>query len=143
MVLSLDRDQRVSWILAEVFELSGEEAADVLEIAPAVHRKRLSRARERLGAWMSKHCGLANEANACRCTRQVPVATAFGVVDPNALQYVARGAARRELPIVREADEIEAAATVLKSHPDYRAPAALLEQIRALMGSGRYRVFAS
>jgi hypothetical protein len=71
----------------------------------------------------------------------VPVATAFGVVDGNDLQYVRRGDARRELPIVKEADEIEAAARALKAHPDYAAPGAILAQIRAIIDSGRYRVF--
>ena len=42
MLLSLDRDQRLSWILAEIFELAGDEAAAILEIDPATHRKRLA-----------------------------------------------------------------------------------------------------
>jgi RNA polymerase sigma factor (sigma-70 family) len=141
MVLSLERDQRVSWILAEVFELSSEEAADVLEIEPAAHRKRLSRAREKLGAWMGKNCGLAEPTNACRCARQVPVATEFGVVDGSDLQYAKRGESPRALPIVSEANEIEAAAAVLKGHPAYTAPASVLAQIRALLDSGKYRMF--
>ena len=42
---------------------------------------------ERLETWMRGHCGLANGNNACRCTRQIPVATAFGVLDLNRLEY--------------------------------------------------------
>ncbi len=144
MVLSLARDERVSWILAEVFELSGDDAAEVLEINVAAHRKRLSRAREKFGAWMGKHCGLANEANACRCVRQVPVATEVGVVDRRDIQYATHpGAAprKRALAIAAEATEIEAAADALKCHPDYSAPASVLAQIRGIIDSGRYRVF--
>jgi RNA polymerase sigma factor (sigma-70 family) len=138
VVMSLERDQRISWVLADIFDLSSDEAAAVLEIEPSAHRKRLSRARERLEEWMRSRCGLANGANACRCTRQIPVATAFGVLDPNRLEYASTGLALR---IVSEADEIEAAAGVLKAHPDYVAPPSVLASIRALIDSGRYRVF--
>ena len=67
------------------------------------------------------------------------VAAAFGVADVNRLEYARRhGTALR---IVAEADEIEAAVSVLKAHADYRAPGSLLAGIRALIDSGRYRVF--
>ncbi len=144
MVLSIPRDERISWILAEVFELSGEDAAEVLEVNVAAHRKRLSRAREKLGAWMGKQCGLANPANACRCRRQIPVATSVGVVDASDIQYAThpRSATRKHaLAIAAEATEIEAAAHALRGHPDYTAPDSVLARIRAIIDSGRYQVF--
>jgi RNA polymerase sigma factor (sigma-70 family) len=147
MVMSLERDQRISWILAEVFDLPSDVAADVLEIDAATHRKRLSRARERLAEWMGRHCGLANEKNACRCERQVPVALEFGVVALTDLEYArhpnhaSTTARRRSLPLAKEATEIENAAEVLRGHPDYAAPGALVAQIRALIDSGKYRMF--
>jgi RNA polymerase sigma factor (sigma-70 family) len=139
VMLSLDRDQRLSFILAEVFDLSSEEAAAVLEVEPAAHRKRLSRARERIQTWMSARCGLANGNNPCRCTRQIPVAAGFGVLDIERLEYASRSGPA--LRIVAEADEIEAAASILKAHPSCAAPPAVLANIRALIDSGRYRVF--
>ena len=143
MVMSLDREERLSFIVAEVFELSGEEAAEVLEISAAAHRKRLSRARERLATWMGKYCGLVGEANGCRCERQIPVAMEFGVVDPKHLEYAGHPGVRsaRRLPIVRETKEIEAAVEVLRVHRAYAAPSAVLAQIRALIDSGTYRMF--
>jgi RNA polymerase sigma factor (sigma-70 family) len=150
MVLSLERDVRLSWILAEVFDLSGDEAAEVLGIEAAAHRKRLSRARERLSEWMGRKCGLVNEANPCRCRRQIPAAMGFGVVRPDALEYAdhsvvdggAHGEAhRRPLPLAAEAQEIEAAAAALDGHPDYAAPPHVLQRIREIIHSGRYRMF--
>ena len=44
MILSLDRELRIAYILGDIFNLSGEGAAEVLEIDPAAYRKRLSRA---------------------------------------------------------------------------------------------------
>ncbi|MEO6601977.1 MAG: RNA polymerase sigma factor [Polyangiaceae bacterium] len=139
VLLSLERDQRIAWILSEIFDLSSDEAALVQEIDAPAHRKRLSRARERLETWMRARCGLANGANACRCTRQIPVATAFGVLALGRLEYASRSGPA--LRIVAEADEIEAAASVLKAHPDYKAPPSVLASIRALIDSGSYRVF--
>jgi len=139
VLLSLERDQRIAWILAEIFELSSEEAATVLEIEIPTYRKRLSRARERLETWMRSRCGLVNGANACRCTRQIPIAAAFGVLDIERLEYARySGPALR---VVAEADEIEAVASVLKAFPSDQAPPAVLANIRALIDSGRYRVF--
>ena len=143
MVLSLDRDHRLSWILAEVFELDGDTAAQVLEIEPAAHRKRLSRARERLGSWMNLHCGLVNAENLCRCVRQIPVAMGFGVARLDAREYAGLGdpPPRKRLPLVEEAGQIEAAACSLTDHPEYVAPASLIEKIRSLIDSGRWRMF--
>ena len=139
VLLSLERDERISWILAEVFEVSSDDAAVILDVPPATHRKRVSRARERLSSWMTRHCGLANGANPCRCSRQIPVATSFGVLNLARLEYARpSGPALR---ILAEADEVETAAAVLKAHPSYRAPPAVLASIRALIDSGRYRFF--
>jgi RNA polymerase sigma factor (sigma-70 family) len=138
VLLSLDRDQRIAWLLAEVFQLSSDEAASVLEVDAATYRKRLSRARDKLEGWMRTRCGLADGRNPCRCTRQIPVAAAMGVVDPHRLEYANRASALR---VVAEADAIETAASLLKPHPAKHAPPAVLAGIRALIDSGRYRVF--
>jgi RNA polymerase sigma factor (sigma-70 family) len=58
MLLCLDREHRIAYVIGEVFELSSEEAAAVLGISAAAYRKRLSRAREKLRAFMANHCGL-------------------------------------------------------------------------------------
>lgn len=139
VLLSLERDQRVAWLLAEVFDLSSEDAAFVLEVDAATYRKRLSRAREKLEAWMRRRCGLADARNACRCTRQIPVATAFGVLNPDRLEYAKPSTP--SLRVVAEADALESAASLLKPHPATHAPASVLASIRALIHSKRYVVF--
>src|SRR5262249_39820139 len=103
--------------------------------------------------WMSKHCGLvpstaegpARDAPRCRCARQVPVAMAAGVADLGDLQFAGHPCVpegRRPLPAVaREAREREATGGALRCHPAYAAPASVLAGIRALIDSGKYRVF--
>lgn len=138
VLLSLERDQRIAWLLAEVFQLSSDEAASVLEIDAATYRKRLSRARDRLEGWMRARCGLADAHNPCRCTRQIPVAAAIGVMDPARLEYASPSF---KLRVLAEADVIETAASLLKPHPAEHASPAVLANIRALIDSGSYRVF--
>src|SRR5205807_1843042 len=74
MILSLDRELRIAYVLGDIMSLSGEEAADVLEIEPAAYRKRLSRARDRLYDFVRGWCGVFDAANPCRCAAQVDCA---------------------------------------------------------------------
>src|SRR5262249_7909980 len=60
MLLCLDRGQRLAYILGEILELPGEQAAAILEIAPAAYRQRLSRARAAMDEFLAAECGLAN-----------------------------------------------------------------------------------
>jgi hypothetical protein len=62
-------DQGVAFF-ASLDTFTNDEDPEI-EIDAATHRKRLSRARERLTTWMRAHCGLADGANPCRCTRQI------------------------------------------------------------------------
>ena len=71
MLMRLDRDHRLAYLLDAVFGLASEDAARVLEIQPPAYRKRLSRARQALDEFSSAACGLANPAAACRCEKQV------------------------------------------------------------------------
>jgi len=146
MILSLDRDHRIAWVLGEVFDLESAQAAQVLDVDAATYRKRLQRARERLGRWMNDNCGLANEKNPCSCRRQIPIAMRIGVVDPHRLRYARHperpAAWKKKLRVVgREVDEMVAAAEVLCGHPSYAAPERLVGKLREIIGSGRMRVF--
>jgi RNA polymerase sigma factor (sigma-70 family) len=148
MLLSLDRDQRVAWILSEMFELDSEQAADVLEIDPATFRKRLQRARESLRQWMGNNCGLVDPKNGCNCRRQIPVAMGIGVLKPDALRLVhhperIRDAPRERWPrlLDQEVARIDACAQVLCEHPDYAAPESLIAKIRELIDTRTLQVF--
>ncbi|MBI2379014.1 MAG: RNA polymerase sigma factor [Deltaproteobacteria bacterium] len=140
MLLSLDRDQRIAWILSEIFELDSERSADVLDIDPATFRKRLQRARQRLGEWMGKNCGLVDPKNGCSCRRQIPVGIQAGVLDPEALQLARHPERFRELPRSRRLPVIEGeiaaldrCAQVLCEHPDYAVPELLAAKLRELV----------
>jgi DNA-directed RNA polymerase specialized sigma24 family protein len=72
MLLCPDREQRLTFILGPIFEVSDSVAAEVLEITPDNFRQRLARARRDLRSFMNDKCGLVNQANPCRCAKKTP-----------------------------------------------------------------------
>lgn len=136
MLLCLDRPHRLAYILGEILELPGEDAAAVLEIAPEAFRKRLSRARRAMEAFLQARCGLANPSVPCRCARLVPMAAEQGLFQPGrrALRSLpARAADRLKLDLERA----RSAAQVYRSLPRYGAPPDLAAALRGLLaGAG-------
>jgi RNA polymerase sigma factor (sigma-70 family) len=145
MLLCLDRQHRIAYILGDVFELRSDDAADVLGIAPTAFRKRLSRARERVRDFMRGHCGLVNPDAACRCGRRVEAAGKLGRVDPARLLFASRPRGDRQpLPVLEEIGEMEMLheiAGVFQSHPEYAAPERVVDGVRNLIVSRRFRLF--
>jgi RNA polymerase sigma factor (sigma-70 family) len=121
MLLCLDRPHRLAYVLGEILELPGEDAASILEISPVAFRKRISRARDEMEGFLKKHCGLADPANRCRCAKLVPLAVATGVVDPRRLALGALKA-RRADRLRTDIEQLRTAAEVFRSLPSYSAP---------------------
>lgn len=145
MLLCLDRDQRITYILSEVFELTSEQGGAVLEISPAAFRKRLSRARASVRGFMQQKCGLVNKANGCRCRCRVRRAIELGRVDPEYLLFanhpVRVGQESVLQQSIHEMEALHYTAAHLHREPDYAAPDALLNGIKALLSSGSYHLF--
>jgi len=136
MLMALDREQRLAYVIDTVFDLDSREAAAVVGISPEAYRQRLSRARARLDAFVGRSCGLANPGAACRCERQLPAVRHLAAtrgVDPDT-------AMARNAPEKEEAERQFAAftrlvdaAAILRAHPDYRAPQAQRAAILAVL----------
>ena len=142
MLLCLDRDHRLAYILGEVFELASPQAAAILGIAPATYRKRLERARMRIQRFLSTHCGLADQANPCRCSRRVGRAIELARVDPERLRFAAHPRNRAIERPLREMEALHDAASILRSNPSYRAPDSVTAWLRELLDSGRLKIAA-
>jgi RNA polymerase sigma factor (sigma-70 family) len=106
MLQCLDRPHRAAYVLGEIMELSGPEAADVLAISPALFRKRLQHAREAVLAFTRSHCGLVSDSAACRCHRRVPSAAIGDPGEARPIQFAGRAASFQEArELVRQVDE--------------------------------------
>ncbi len=141
MLQCLARDERVAFVLGDVFELNSTEAAWILGISATAYRKRLERAKKRLGSFLNATCGLANPEAFCRCSKRLDKALALGRIDPRKLVYARHAVApggrtveQAEVQMIRLHD----AAAVLRAHPDYAAPQAKMDAIAGLLGSGRF-----
>jgi hypothetical protein len=135
MLLCLDPEHRIVYILGEILEMDGNEGAFVLDITPESFRKRLSRAREDVLGFMKKRCGVLDSANPCRCSLQVPYTIRIGMLDPSRLRFATHPVtATRE---VRELVGLLDAAAVHRANPAYAAPRALAEAMRALVATSK------
>jgi RNA polymerase sigma factor (sigma-70 family) len=138
MLLCLDREQRLTYILGEIFQVPDTVAAEVLEISRENFRQRLARARRDLHNFMNEKCGLVNPANPCRCAKKTRGFIRAGYVDPKNLLF-----ARDRVRQVRDVawTRAEALATlddgyaqVFREHP-FHEPRDLVPALRQLLAS--------
>jgi RNA polymerase sigma factor (sigma-70 family) len=90
MLLCLNREQRMIYILGEMFEIDHNLGSEILGISVGNFRIRLMRARKDLYNWMNERCGLVNKLNPCRCAKKTRAYIEAGYVDPNNLQFNSR-----------------------------------------------------
>src|SRR5262245_46886140 len=102
MLLCLDREQRLTYILGEIFAVTDTIAAELLEISSENFRQRLARARRDLHNFMNDKCGLVNRANPCRCAKKTRGFIQAGHVDPEHLLF-ARDHVRQVREVVTKA----------------------------------------
>ncbi|HEY6979198.1 MAG TPA: RNA polymerase sigma factor [Chitinophagaceae bacterium] len=122
MLLCLDREQRMIYILGEMFEIDHNLGSDILGITPGNFRIRLMRARQDLYNWMNKRCGLVNKSNPCRCAKKTRAYIEAGYVDPNNLKFNTRYKQKiyelskeKAVPISNTIEELHK--TIFRQHP--------------------------
>jgi DNA-directed RNA polymerase specialized sigma24 family protein len=142
MLLCLDREQRLTYILGDIFEVSDLVGAELLEISRENFRQRLARVRRDLHSFMNDKCGLVNQANPCRCAKKTRGFIEAGYVDPTHLLF-----AREHVQQVREVASMktEALATlderytkIFREHPFYESPD-LVPALRQLLAGPLFR----
>jgi RNA polymerase sigma factor (sigma-70 family) len=136
MLLCLDRDQRLVYVLGGIFGVSDAVGAELLEVSRDAFRQRLSRARRDLHQFMDRKCGLVNAANPCRCARKTQAFINAGFVDPANLLFASHHLTRvreRAPALHDEVNALDAAyAAVHREHP-FHTPPALAGALRTLL----------
>jgi RNA polymerase sigma factor (sigma-70 family) len=136
MLLCLSRELRITYLLGDLFGFTDAEGAEALGVAPAAFRQRLSRARRVMRGIIERRCGLVDQANPCRCGRQVRPSIEHGILDPHMLVFavhpgvsgpIETGTLQRA---ASQLDVIEAMAEIYRSDPPFEAPTAVWEGIR-------------
>ena len=100
MLLCLDREQRLVYVLGEIFGVTDRVGAELLDISRDSFRQKLARTRRDLCNFMQGKCGLVKASNPCRCAKKTQGFIKFGYVDPQNLLF-----ARERIIQVREVAE--------------------------------------
>ncbi len=142
MLLCLDREQRLVFILGSIFGVSDTVGGELLEVSRDNFRQRLARARRDLQNFMQEKCGLVNTANPCRCAKKTRGFIAAGHVDPNNLRFARERVAHVRDVAAGTTEDIAgldaAYAEVFRDHPFQNSPD-FVAGLRELMDSPKFR----
>ena len=133
-LLCLDGRQRLVFILGEVFGVSDEVGAEIVEVSPDNFRQILSRARRDLYQYLRGNCSLVDPEKPCKCARKTRAYIQGGFVDPQNLKFTENYKRRvREVADERTGEVIDAymqvARDVYRNHPFYE-PAEQVAKLR-------------
>ncbi|MEL7342032.1 MAG: RNA polymerase sigma factor, partial [Bacteroidota bacterium] len=112
MILCLTKEQRMIFVIGELFKAGHEVGAEIMEISKANFRMKLSKARKDLVQFMEHKCGLVDKTNPCRCHKKVTVSLESGIIDAKDLLYN-----RKEYSTFREQQE-KNAVSLMHDHED-------------------------
>jgi RNA polymerase sigma factor (sigma-70 family) len=124
MLLCLNREQRLVYVLGEIFEIDSKTGASLLTISADNYRQLLSRARKDLYNFMNNKCGLVNLDNPCRCPKKTKGFIKVGWVNDQNLQFNSHFVNRISALAIDKANACdnlveEKYALLFKEHPYY------------------------
>jgi RNA polymerase sigma factor (sigma-70 family) len=146
MLLCLDREQRLVYVLGAIFGVTDVVGADVMGMGRDAFRQKLSRARRDLHRFMQDQCGLINAANPCRCARKTRGFMAAGFVDPANLLFARPHVERiRDVSpaVMAQLDELDAAyGAIHRDHPFQPSPD-FVRSLRVLVQRPEFRTIVA
>jgi RNA polymerase sigma factor (sigma-70 family) len=126
MLLCLDREQRLVYVLGEIFGVTDRVGAELLEISRDSFRQKLARARRDLCNFMQGKCGLVKASNPCRCAKKTQGFIKLGYVDPQNLLFARERIIEVREVAARRAEQLDtvydAYAEIHRSHPFQESP---------------------
>ena len=138
MLQCLDRESRLAYILGEIMDVPGPEAAEILDISQALFRKRLQLARTSILTFTKSYCGLASDSAPCRCNRQVPRLLREGRISERASKFAATSASfEHTRAMVRQVEEARWAIQVHRLNNPRAASVDFARQLMQALDSRR------
>ena len=139
MLLCLDREQRMIYIIGELFEFTDVIGSEIMEISKENFRVKLHRAKKQLYNFMDNKCGLINKNNPCRCARKTAGFIKMGFVDPINLHFQKNTITHINKVIDRKIETYKGEVTseyqkLYQEHPFLQSPDKL-ESIKNLLSS--------
>ncbi|NJO01029.1 MAG: RNA polymerase sigma factor [Bacteroidia bacterium] len=87
MLMCLNREQRLIYILGDTFSIDHNLGAEIFEISPQNFRVKLFRARQDLYNFMNQKCGLVNTTNPCRCPKKAKSLKQMGLLNEEKMVF--------------------------------------------------------
>ena len=142
MLLCLDREQRLVYVLGEIFGITDAIGAELLEISRPNFRQKLARARRDLHSFMQGQCGLVNVANPCRCARKTRGFAQAGYLDPGKLLFARDRVTRVREVAEKKCDELDALdvayGEIHRDHP-FLEPPDFVAALRSLVDRTEFK----
>ena len=142
VLLCLDREQRLIYVLSEMFGATDAVGAELFEITRENFRQKLSRARRDLHAFLNDQCGLVNAANPCRCAKKTDAFIQAGFVNPQNLLFARERFIRVRDVAEKTLDNLDALQTtfaeVHRDHP-FHEPPDFVAALRSLIASANFK----
>jgi RNA polymerase sigma factor (sigma-70 family) len=142
MLLCLDREQRLIYILGEIFGVSDRIGAELLEIRRDNFRQKLSRARRDLHSFMQNQCGLVNTANPCRCAKKTQGFAKAGYLNPEKLLFARDHVTKVREVAEKKCEDLEALdeeyAEIYRDHP-FQEPPDFVSSLRKLFEDSKFK----
>lgn len=143
MLQCLDKESRCIYILGTMLKVDSRVAADILEITPEAYRKRLSRVKEKMAAFLEEYCGLSGKGM-CSCKRRINYAAATHRLNPANLEYTVmdrgnEGILRKCKAAMEKVDDLS---FVFSDMPFYRTSQKAREWIEGFLGSEEFKIIS-
>jgi len=87
MLMCLTREQRLLYILGDVFKINHRIGAEIFNLTKENYRVKLSRTRKDFHAFMNQQCGLVKKENPCRCYKKEKAMEAAGKMKTNEMLF--------------------------------------------------------
>jgi RNA polymerase sigma factor (sigma-70 family) len=126
ILLCLDAEQRLVYVLGAIFGVTDRVGAELLEISRDSFRQKLSRARQDLHSFMDDKCGLVKTSNPCRCAKKTQGFINAGYLDASKLLFAREHVQRVREVAEKRSEQIEAIhsayADIHRDHPFQPSP---------------------
>lgn len=130
MLQCLNSKNRLVYIIGEILELNSKEGAFILDTTPVNFRKRLSRTKKKLQAFINQNCGIVNSTNQCRCHKKVDDAIHKSYIKPNQLLFTKT---QKVEQLIDSIDTIQNEVELYQSNPNYHTPENILNGIKKII----------
>ncbi|PKQ62326.1 hypothetical protein BZG02_13535 [Labilibaculum filiforme] len=128
LLLCLNEEDRMIYIMSVVLEFNSTEASKILDITPENFRKKLSRSKTKIKNFMSNKCGLVNKNNPCRCKRKIDFLIDNKIMNPNNLmeeKYY-----HRTIDFTDKIGDLQKTMAIYQTAPKMPAPDTILKEMK-------------